>query len=81
MAQAVSCCHDLLLILECHVLFSCVCVCVFVTEYRLHGFVSHMGTSTACGHYVCHIKKEGVCVCVCVCVCEVALFPPLQVVG
>ena len=29
------------------------------TEYRLHAFVSHMGTSTLCGHYVCHIKKEG----------------------
>jgi ubiquitin carboxyl-terminal hydrolase 5/13 len=27
-------------------------------KYHLHGFVSHMGTSTACGHYVCHIKKE-----------------------
>lgn len=21
-------------------------------------FVSHMGTSTMCGHYVCHILKE-----------------------
>lgn len=28
-------------------------------EYELVGFVSHMGTNTACGHYVAHIKKEG----------------------
>jgi len=28
-------------------------------EYELLGFVSHMGSNTACGHYVCHIKKEG----------------------
>ncbi|XP_030842725.1 ubiquitin carboxyl-terminal hydrolase 5 [Strongylocentrotus purpuratus] len=28
-------------------------------KYQLFAFVSHMGTSTACGHYVCHIKKEG----------------------
>lgn len=27
--------------------------------YSLIGFVSHMGTSATCGHYVCHIKKEG----------------------
>jgi ubiquitin carboxyl-terminal hydrolase 5/13 len=26
-------------------------------EYELMGFVSHMGSNTACGHYVCHIKK------------------------
>jgi ubiquitin carboxyl-terminal hydrolase 5/13 len=26
--------------------------------YNLVGFASHMGTSTACGHYVCHIKKD-----------------------
>jgi hypothetical protein len=24
--------------------------------YRLKGFVSHMGTSTNCGHYVCHLR-------------------------
>jgi ubiquitin C-terminal hydrolase len=28
-------------------------------EYQLFAFISHMGTSTMCGHYVCHIKKEG----------------------
>ncbi|KAL5491044.1 hypothetical protein EMCRGX_G016259 [Ephydatia muelleri] len=28
-------------------------------RYSLIGFVSHMGTSATCGHYVCHIKKEG----------------------
>ncbi|KAG8435759.1 hypothetical protein GDO86_013629 [Hymenochirus boettgeri] len=28
-------------------------------RYELFAFVSHMGTSTMCGHYVCHIKKEG----------------------
>ena len=31
------------------------CVCL---EYKLVAFVSHMGTSTMCGHYVCHILKE-----------------------
>lgn len=25
--------------------------------YELCAFISHMGTSTACGHYVCHIKS------------------------
>jgi len=25
--------------------------------FRLFGLISHMGTSTACGHYVCHVKK------------------------
>ena len=29
------------------------------TEYRLIGIVSHIGTSTQCGHYVAHILKEG----------------------
>jgi len=24
-------------------------------EYRMVAFISHMGTSTKCGHYVCHI--------------------------
>ncbi|XVF78034.1 hypothetical protein PTKIN_Ptkin14bG0095800 [Pterospermum kingtungense] len=28
-------------------------------RYRLFGIVSHMGTSTQCGHYVAHILKEG----------------------
>uniref|UniRef100_A0A8D3BTC7 Ubiquitin carboxyl-terminal hydrolase n=1 Tax=Scophthalmus maximus TaxID=52904 RepID=A0A8D3BTC7_SCOMX len=27
-------------------------------KYELFAFVSHMGTSTMCGHYVCHIKKD-----------------------
>lgn len=27
--------------------------------YELAAFVSHMGTSTSVGHYVCHIKKDG----------------------
>ena len=27
--------------------------------YELAGFISHMGSNTACGHYVCHIKKDG----------------------
>jgi uncharacterized UBP type Zn finger protein len=28
-------------------------------QYKLKGFISHVGSSTACGHYVCHIKKDG----------------------
>ncbi|KAJ8763625.1 hypothetical protein K2173_003097 [Erythroxylum novogranatense] len=28
-------------------------------RYRLFGIVSHMGTSTQCGHYVAHIFKDG----------------------
>ena len=28
-------------------------------KYKLVGFVSHMGSNTACGHYVAHVKKEG----------------------
>ena len=28
-------------------------------DYELVGIISHMGSNTACGHYVCHIKKEG----------------------
>ncbi|XP_073118725.1 ubiquitin carboxyl-terminal hydrolase 14 [Henckelia pumila] len=28
-------------------------------KYRLLGFVSHIGTSTHCGHYVAHIYKDG----------------------
>ncbi|XP_034176888.1 ubiquitin specific protease 5 [Osmia lignaria lignaria] len=27
--------------------------------YKLLGFISHMGTSTMVGHYVCHLLKEG----------------------
>nr|CAG4643021.1 EOG090X0181 [Ilyocryptus agilis] len=27
--------------------------------YELAAFISHMGTSTNVGHYVCHIKKDG----------------------
>uniref|UniRef100_A0AC35TUH2 Ubiquitin carboxyl-terminal hydrolase n=1 Tax=Rhabditophanes sp. KR3021 TaxID=114890 RepID=A0AC35TUH2_9BILA len=26
-------------------------------KYKLVGFISHMGTSTSCGHYVVHLKK------------------------
>jgi hypothetical protein len=26
-------------------------------HYRLMGIVSHMGSNTACGHYVAHVKK------------------------
>lgn len=29
-----------------------------VGKYELFAFISHMGTSTMCGHYVCHIKKD-----------------------
>lgn len=28
------------------------------SEYELFAFISHMGTSTMCGHYVSHIKKD-----------------------
>lgn len=28
-------------------------------KYKLVAFISHMGTSTMVGHYVCHILKEG----------------------
>ena len=28
-------------------------------RYKLAAFISHMGTSTNVGHYVCHILKEG----------------------
>lgn len=27
--------------------------------YELIGFISHMGSSTLCGHYVCHLRKGG----------------------
>jgi ubiquitin carboxyl-terminal hydrolase 5/13 len=26
--------------------------------YNLYGFITHLGKSTECGHYVSHIKKE-----------------------
>jgi len=29
------------------------------SKYRLVAFISHMGTSTKAGHYVCHIRKQG----------------------
>lgn len=28
-------------------------------KYRLKAFISHMGSSSAVGHYVCHILKDG----------------------
>lgn len=28
-------------------------------KYKLKGFLSHMGTSTHCGHYVAHVQKDG----------------------
>merc|ERR1712093_478702 len=28
-------------------------------KYELVAFISHLGKSTSCGHYVCHIKKDG----------------------
>jgi len=28
-------------------------------KYRLKAFITHMGPSTASGHYVCHILKQG----------------------
>ena len=28
-------------------------------RYSLVGIISHMGSNTACGHYVAHIKKAG----------------------
>ena len=32
--------------------------CVLLSgKYRLKAFVSHMGASASCGHYVCHIRK------------------------
>ena len=32
---------------------------ILISGYRLIAFISHMGTSTMCGHYVCHVLKEG----------------------
>ena len=28
-------------------------------RYELVGLISHMGSNLGCGHYVCHLKKEG----------------------
>merc|ERR1711871_1208776 len=28
-------------------------------DYELIAIISHLGKSTSCGHYVCHIKKDG----------------------
>lgn len=28
-------------------------------QYRLIGFITHLGASTHCGHYVCHLLKDG----------------------
>lgn len=28
-------------------------------QYKLMGIISHMGSNTACGHYVAHVKKVG----------------------
>lgn len=35
------------------------------SEYELVGFISHIGKNTACGHYVCHIRKVRLRVRVC----------------
>lgn len=42
-------------------IFHCWCCCLFLffKGYELFAFISHMGSSTMSGHYVCHIKKEG----------------------
>ena len=26
--------------------------------YKLHGFITHLGTSVHSGHYVCHLKRQ-----------------------
>lgn len=28
-------------------------------RYELVSFISHMGSNLGCGHYVCHVKKDG----------------------
>jgi ubiquitin carboxyl-terminal hydrolase 5/13 len=33
----------------------------YKAQYKLKGFISHVGSSPSCGHYVCHIKKDGGC--------------------
>lgn len=41
-------------------LFKCLnCWHLLDAGYRLIGIVSHIGTSTQCGHYVAHIFKDG----------------------
>ncbi|CAG9102995.1 unnamed protein product [Plutella xylostella] len=32
---------------------------VVVSEYKLVAFISHMGTSSTVGHYVCHVLHDG----------------------
>lgn len=32
---------------------------VIIAEYKLVAFISHMGTSSSVGHYVCHVLHEG----------------------
>lgn len=32
---------------------------VFSAGYKLMALVSHIGTSTQCGHYVAHVYKDG----------------------
>lgn len=34
-------------------------MCHSFAGYKLIGIVSHIGTSTHCGHYVAHIRKDG----------------------
>lgn len=34
-------------------------ICHSFAGYKLIGIVSHIGTSTHCGHYVAHIRKDG----------------------
>jgi ubiquitin carboxyl-terminal hydrolase 5/13 len=28
-------------------------------NYSLYGFITHLGSSVHCGHYVCHLRKDG----------------------
>ena len=35
------------------------CSLLSFSGYKLMGIVSHIGTSTQCGHYVAHILKDG----------------------
>jgi ubiquitin carboxyl-terminal hydrolase 5/13 len=34
-------------------------ISIIFPGYRLIAFISHMGTSTMVGHYVCHIFRDG----------------------
>ncbi len=27
--------------------------------FKLQSFITHLGTSVHCGHYVCHVKRDG----------------------